>query len=325
MTQSRVEWKVGLFVFVTLVFLALLIMKFSKSSGFFVQSYELNLKTSNVGGIRPGASVLMAGVPIGDVRSLDLDPDGQTVTIRASILKKYKIYSDARFSIQQVGFLGDQIIGVLPGENREPILKDGDVVACQPPFDITAMARSTTGLLQKVDQVAQTLIQTMSRLQTNLLRDETLTNLVQSVANLRVASEGALDTIRDVDLLIQTNKQPFTVTMSNLHSFSIGLNEVVVDLHATIETNRAQLTGAINNIESATRHADKLIGELQQGKGLAGTILKDEALQQEFQATIHNLNVLSSNLTKHGLLWKPKVKKTNVVTRGIYTGKDPRR
>ena len=52
---------------------AALIMKFSKSTSVFTKTYEILLVTSNVGGIRPGASVLMAGVQVGTVGAIELE------------------------------------------------------------------------------------------------------------------------------------------------------------------------------------------------------------------------------------------------------------
>ena len=56
---------------------------------------------------------------------------------------------------------------------------------------------------------------------------------------------------------------------------------------------------------------NKLLTGLQAGNGLAGNLLKNEQLEREFLSTVNNLSLLSSNLNKFGLLWKPKVKPSN--------------
>src|SRR5512140_2867067 len=100
MNSSRLEWKVGLFVVISLALAAALIMKFSKSNSVFTKTYETLLVTSNVGGIRPGATVLMAGVQVGTVRSIDLDESGKIVVLHAQIQSRYHIHHDARFTIE---------------------------------------------------------------------------------------------------------------------------------------------------------------------------------------------------------------------------------
>src|SRR5262245_40315107 len=108
MGRSNLEKKVGLFVAIGLMLLAVLLLQFSKGTTFFRSTYELRMKTGNVGGIKARANVLMSGVPVGNVSRIELAPDGKTVTIFLKIYGNFKIHRDARFVIEQSGFLGDQ-------------------------------------------------------------------------------------------------------------------------------------------------------------------------------------------------------------------------
>src|SRR5271154_189135 len=110
MDKSRLEIKVGLFVLIGLALLAVLIIQFSKGTSVFRGTYELRLDASNVGGLKTRASVLLAGVQVGSVSDISLAPDGKSVTIFLKIYKDYKIYHDARFVIEQAGFLGDEYV-----------------------------------------------------------------------------------------------------------------------------------------------------------------------------------------------------------------------
>ena len=51
--------------------------------------------------------MLVAGVSVGSVSDIKLDDGGTNVTIFLKIYKDYKIHGDARFVIEQSGFLGD--------------------------------------------------------------------------------------------------------------------------------------------------------------------------------------------------------------------------
>src|SRR5688572_25895931 len=108
MSQKKLEWKVGLFVFGCLLLLGILMVNFSKGLTFFKPTYTLRLKTKNVGGIKPQATVLMAGVQVGHVTGAELAEDGKTVTVYLKIESRYKIHGDAVFNIDSMGFLGDQ-------------------------------------------------------------------------------------------------------------------------------------------------------------------------------------------------------------------------
>src|SRR5690349_17588608 len=176
MDTSRLEWKVGLFVLVSLVLAAALVMKFSKSASVLTKTYELRLQTSNVGGIRSGATVLMAGVQVGTVGEIELDESGKTVTLHVQIQSRYKIHRDARITIEQAGFLGDQYISVTPTKNAEPVFEPRETVRCEEPFNLQEVARSAAGLLRRFDQTAAKLNEAVSRVDETLLAQETLTN-----------------------------------------------------------------------------------------------------------------------------------------------------
>src|SRR5262245_55777218 len=115
--SSTTSRKVGVFVAIALAVISVLIIGFSKGASIFTPGYTLVVKSENVGGLKAGASVMMAGVPIGSVRSIDLSPDGRYVIVRCRILKRYRIHGDARFEIEQSGFLGDQYISIVPTLN----------------------------------------------------------------------------------------------------------------------------------------------------------------------------------------------------------------
>jgi len=55
MEKSHQEIKVGLFVFIGLVLLAVLLIQFSKGTSIFRGTYELHLHASNVGGLKQRA------------------------------------------------------------------------------------------------------------------------------------------------------------------------------------------------------------------------------------------------------------------------------
>src|SRR2546422_11340221 len=108
MSQKRLEWKVGLFVVVCLVLLGLLVLNFSKGLTFFTPTYTLRLKTSNVGGIKREAAVLVAGVPVGNVAGAELVPGRGAEGGVLKSLSRHPIYGDTALPIQPHGVLWGQ-------------------------------------------------------------------------------------------------------------------------------------------------------------------------------------------------------------------------
>ena len=73
------ETAVGLFVLFGLVCVAYLTIKLGKMEVFSQQGFELSANFDSVSGLRVGADVEMAGVPVGRVISIGLD---QTMPMR---------------------------------------------------------------------------------------------------------------------------------------------------------------------------------------------------------------------------------------------------
>ena len=301
MDKSRLETKVGLFVFIGLALLAVLLIQFSKGTSIFRGTYELRLHASNVGGLKPRAGVLLSGVQVGGVSDIQLAEDGKSVTILLKIYRSCKIYHDARFVIEQSGFLGDQYVSVIPTSNAPPVLQDGADVACQEPFNLLEVARSASGFLQRIDDTAKKLDASVTDLRRVVLNEQTLTNFTMVVNNMRTFSEQALGAIGDVDALIATNGPQVNLAVSNVIFLSQDLISLANSAQGVVTTNGPEISIAIKNIESSTEILKKLADDLQSGKGLAGAALQNEQLATNVQAIAFNLAIASSNLNRLGL------------------------
>src|SRR6516165_2003605 len=187
MDKKRLEWKVGLFVFIGLAVLGALMLQFSKGTSIFRPTYNLYLVAKNIGGLKKGASVLMSGVPIGTVSDIELSPKGTSVTITLRIYKRYVIHKDAMFLIEQSGFLGDQYVAIVPTHNEGDVWEPDGHPTAEEPFNLQEVARSAAGFLQRVDETTKKLDEAIADVRRLVLNEETLTNLSTAVGNLRVA------------------------------------------------------------------------------------------------------------------------------------------
>jgi phospholipid/cholesterol/gamma-HCH transport system substrate-binding protein len=314
MNNKRMVLKVGVFVLIGLVLAAAMVMRFSKGTGLST-TYRLGLRARNAGGIIPGANVLMAGVPIGSVSEIRLAEDGSKVTMMARIYSRFRISKDAVFGIATVGFLGDRFVSVSPNPARKKndpspgYLKDGDFVQVEEAFDITAVAQSASTLMDRLSATVLQLNTAVQRLDKTLLADQSLTNLTQMISNLKSVSDRALTAMDTINHFLNTNTVSLSQSVTNIQTFTEKLNAVTLELHETVATNRTQLTSAMKNIDHATERADRILREVEEGKGLAGTLLHSEQFAEYTSTTLSNLMIFSSNLNQKGLwgvIRKPK-------------------
>lgn len=308
MNKTTNGWKVGIFVAIALMCIAGLILSFSKGSGL-ASRYKILLHSENAAGLIPGAKVLMSGVPVGNVKTIRMNEDGKSVTLIVEILARYRIHADAAFTPRQSGFIGDQYVAIIPGENKKPILQDGEVVKLEEPFDISEVFRSSASLLKRIDTTISQLNTAVARVDRVLLAESTLVDLTNSIGNFRLMSERALGTLGSVDHFISSNTPTLAAAITNLGTFSTELNGVATDFRMMIATNRAYVTSAMKNADEAAQHLNKVLENVEKGNGLAGTLLKNDAVAADVSQVVSNLAVLSSNLNSRGIwstLWRPK-------------------
>jgi phospholipid/cholesterol/gamma-HCH transport system substrate-binding protein len=312
--KSRLELRVGVFVLTALILMGVLLLSFSKGSNLFEGStYDIMLTAGDVSGLKTRANVLMAGVVVGSVKDIELGPEGKSVTITLRIYKKHQIHTDARFILEQSGFLGDEFVSILPTANQGPLFTNGQPATAEVPFNFLEAARNANGFLLRIDETANKLNAAIARVDKLVLNEQTLTNLAVSVANFRHATEGAMASMDRIDRLVDSNSPAITLAVSNFGVFSDELKQSGNSLNQIIETNGPEIRLAISNIETSSEVLKGLLKDVQSGKGVAGGLIENQQMATNLAVIVENLSVTSSNLNKFGLwhmMWRHKPPKT---------------
>ena len=123
------ETMVGIFVLLGLVCVAYLTIKLGKMDVFGQDGFLLKARFESVSGLRTGADVEMAGVPIGKVQSIKIDPDPMNSQAIVYILldQDYKLSDDTIAAIKTSGLIGDKYVNLSRG-GSEKVLADGDEI-----------------------------------------------------------------------------------------------------------------------------------------------------------------------------------------------------
>ncbi|MDX8385056.1 MAG: outer membrane lipid asymmetry maintenance protein MlaD [Gallionella sp.] len=132
MERTTIDLWVGIFVVGGIAALVMLAMKVGNLSTYNgSESYELHAYFSNIGGLKPKASIKSAGVLVGRVTSISLDTELYEAKVNMSLDKRYQFPKDTFANIRTAGLLGEQYIGLLPGGEDEMLAEGGRIKKTQ--------------------------------------------------------------------------------------------------------------------------------------------------------------------------------------------------
>ena len=118
MKQTALELYVGIFVLLGIAAVSYLTMKLGAGSQIGGDTYLLEARFANAGGLHSGSSVLVAGVTVGRVESVRLDPADFSAIATLRIQSLIRLPTDSMAAIKTTGLIGDKYVSLSPGADE---------------------------------------------------------------------------------------------------------------------------------------------------------------------------------------------------------------
>ncbi|MER2540832.1 MAG: outer membrane lipid asymmetry maintenance protein MlaD [Azonexus sp.] len=129
MNRSILDLWVGFFVLLGVAALMFLALKVGNlSSAHMAETYVLEAKFDNIGGLKVRGPVKSAGVVVGRISDIKFDSATYEAVVLMNIDGRYQFPKDTFASVLTAGLLGEQYIGLDAGGD-EKMLKAGDKVS----------------------------------------------------------------------------------------------------------------------------------------------------------------------------------------------------
>ena len=138
MKKYSLEFSVGIFVLVGLLCLAYMTIKLGKMEVFANDGYTLSARFASITGLKVGASVEMAGVPVGKVTAIDLDKD-YYAQVSLQLQKGVQLGDDSIASVKTSGLIGDKYISLSRGASTAMLADGGEITETESAVDIEAL------------------------------------------------------------------------------------------------------------------------------------------------------------------------------------------
>jgi phospholipid/cholesterol/gamma-HCH transport system substrate-binding protein len=128
MKRINVEVGVGLFMVVGFLCFAYLSVRLGDVDLLGDDTYRVTARFGSVSGLKAGAVVEIAGVPVGTVDSISVDPEEYDAVVELSIDEGVRLQDDSIASIRTAGIIGDKFVKISPGGADELIEPGGEIV-----------------------------------------------------------------------------------------------------------------------------------------------------------------------------------------------------
>jgi len=152
--KTKLEMKVGVFVFIGLVILVIFILSIGGvktwSSG-----YKVNFIFNFVNGVKHGAPVRFAGVDVGEVKSIKFYYDsgeGKTkVRLTCWVNKRVGIPLDSKIWVNTLGLLGEKYVEIMPGQDYSQIMAAGQELTGEDPLLMNEIMKDAKNIVDNVN------------------------------------------------------------------------------------------------------------------------------------------------------------------------------
>jgi phospholipid/cholesterol/gamma-HCH transport system substrate-binding protein len=304
--ETAIEVKVGALILVSVaLFVGFVLVLGDFQVG---QGFKAYVDLEFAGGLKPGAEVRVAGIPAGNVQSIEFrggafdEEVGRHVNVRVEMLindeMSDSIRGNANYVITTVGVLGEPYIEVV---NSIP---PGD------PVPEGAIMEGTTPI--RTDQLIRTAFMGMTAMRQlighidEFVHDGDAARLIGEISDLAGHLDEVLvenrervtDVLEDVEGLVEDTRTHMEPILDNIDSLSGEFAQTGESINNALGDGE-QLGDILNNLDtfldSAATHGPETFSDLQSLiSGLEEVVIStDEASVQE---SIANLNQLSANL-----------------------------
>ncbi|BBY75249.1 mammalian cell entry protein [Mycolicibacterium parafortuitum] len=273
--DRRTLISVSVFTVVMLVVAAALIVVFGEFR--FASEDKYHAKFENASRLKAGQDVRIAGVPVGTVEGLKLNPDN-SVDVEFTVNDRYQLYTSTRAVVRYENLVGDRYLEITSGPGDLVKLPSGGTITnTQPALDLDALLGGLKPVLKgldggKVNEISNAVIE--------LLQGEggalsaMLANTSAFTQNLAARDQLIGDVITNLNTVLSTVDEKgaqFNASVDQLQKLITGLAEgrdpiagaigplasAENDLTEMLETSRRPVQGVIENVRPFAQRMDE--------------------------------------------------------------------
>lgn len=287
---------VKLVVFAVLTTLVTIVLAVTIANGGTANGATYRAEFSDVTGLLHGDDVRMAGVRVGQVKSVAIAPSGRTAIVTMTIDKKVPVLVSTHAAVRYKNLVGQRYVALIeaPGDDT-PLKPDGLIPLSQtkPPLDLTVLFNGFKPLFKglsptDINKLSLEIIQTLQG------EGGTVDNLLAHTASLTMS-------LADRDQVIGSLISNLNTVLGTVDARRTGLDQTIVNMQTLVSglaADRQTIAAALGNINGLAKSTANLITEIR--PALPADLSALSAITDTLASTNGpNGNVLKDTLVKY--------------------------
>ena len=237
-------------------------------------------------GLKAGQPVLLAGVRIGSVDRVVLDPLG-TIVVNLTIQQEYKIPKGSTATVQASGIFGDQLIAV------QPVLGERAFMPANDTIPVGKGSPGTAELLSKGDSIAGDV-----RAITGKTRAEFVDG--GGIAEIRVLMADVTKLVAQLSKVTAVQSAQLTVTQQSLRNAIASIDSAKVDSTLTnVRATTASFEQLSRDLKETNAQVQKVMDKVNSGNGTVGKFMNDGAVYARLDTLLARVDSVTAEFKKN--------------------------
>jgi phospholipid/cholesterol/gamma-HCH transport system substrate-binding protein len=247
----------------------------------------------NVEGLAPSASVTINGLIVGKVTKISLNKETGKLMVQLQLKTDFPISKTSTAVIYKPGFIDGKQIAIHPNLADKSECTDGQILIGKSELDLTeALKQQLVPLQAKFEKVMLNVDKLLTGVN-NVLDTKGQKDLKTSLAELSQTMEQFHKASSSINTILDDNKTQINGVVTNMNKVSANFSKISDSL------NKADLGKTAKNLQITLEKVDKMMADLQAGKGSMGKLLKDEELYNNLEKTSKELELLLEDVRLH--------------------------
>lgn len=252
---------------------------FLKGINLFNDTYTYYVKINNINGLTPQSDVLVSGMKIGSVKSINYNPEERNILIAIEVNKEFTIIKGSTACLTKEMLASTKLEISLPANSYLP-LEPGDTIIGKETTDLMASASEIVpqiqNLLPKMDSILTSI--------NTILIDPSIQT---SIHNIEALTYELRTTTNEVNNLLAKDV-PSILNKTDAICYNMEI--------ATNNLKDIDFKGLESNVNTTMQSLQLFTNKLNNENSNLGLLLNDNSLYHNLDSTLYNASALLKDL-----------------------------